>query len=53
MNKDYTFKADVVFQARNIDDAFKKLEKHFRDMRLGKRDEPWFTGEMHIDSKEI
>lgn len=47
----FEFNANIFFEADNIDDAFKKLEKHFKELSNGEDSEPFFEGGMHIDRK--
>jgi hypothetical protein len=41
----FNFFADVNFEAKNIDDAFSKISKHFKNIKNTNLE---FIGEMHI-----
>ena len=40
----FTLTANAVFFAKDIDDAFTQLEKHFKDMKEGKNGIEFFQG---------
>lgn len=49
----FTLKADIDFEAKDIDDALLFLEKHWNEVRLGKEElHQFLPGEIHIKTKE-
>ena len=44
----FNFKADCDFEAEDIDDACRKLSKHFKDVRDFKESDLIGTGEMEV-----
>jgi hypothetical protein len=55
---EFKFTADIEFEAKDIDDAFGLLNKHFQnlvndtdDEESGNWDDNWFVGEMNIEPK--
>jgi hypothetical protein len=47
--KSFTMNADIRFSAKNITDAFRKLEKHFRLLKKGEDNDLIELGKMQIE----
>lgn len=48
----FRFKANVTFEAENIDDALNKLATHFRGLEEDTQPDALFTGSMEIGPDE-
>jgi len=53
--KKFIFKADIEFEAADLDDAFRLLEKEFHDLQDTEHEteiDLWYIGEMDIRPKQ-
>lgn len=50
--KEFRLEGDFLFDAQNIDDAFKKLVEHFQRMERGEDSDLIKLGEIHIKPTE-
>jgi hypothetical protein len=51
--KKFHFVADVIFDAKDLDDAFSKLSKHFKDLENSSESNFEHVGELKINLKEV
>ena len=53
--KKFIFKADIEFEAADLDEAFHLLEKHFHNLQQTENEtqiDSWYIGEMDIRPKQ-
>ena len=44
----FTFKADILFDAEDLDEAMLKIAQHFLDVCLDGNKPAWFTGDFDL-----
>ncbi len=45
----FNLKSDICFEAENLEDAFLKLERHFRQLRLSEESDLFEEGTIEIN----